>query len=220
MNFSSASSRRSGVAVLQLPSAIFFLLILCSVSVSATCVTNTPNAGCVHFQYRSPGAQSEGWETTANSSLTQQAWVKSHFWEMQGDPPWFNFLLSWVPPTVTYFDLWAIHTGEPLATEHPEWILKDQNGNPLYINFACNGTTCSQWAGDLSNPAFVQYQISSLKTLLNEGYMGVWLDDVDMFIDTSNASGTIVPPIDFTTGQVMTATAWEQHMADFTIAMP
>jgi len=42
---------------------------------------------------------------------------------------------------------------------------------------------------------------------------------VNMFIDTSNASGTIVPPVDFTTGQVMTPTTWEQHMAGFTVAM-
>jgi len=219
MNFSSASSGRTGVAVLQLPSAIFLLLILCSVSVSATCVTNTPDPGCVHFQYRSPGSQSTSWEAGANASAKQREWVKSHFWEMQGDPPWFNFLLSWVPPTVTYFDLWSIHTGTALATEHPEWIMKDQDGNQLYLNYDCNGTTCSQWAGDFSNPAFVQYQISALQALLNYGYTGVWLDDVNLFIDTSNASGTIIPPIDYTTGQVMTLTAWKQHMAHFTVLM-
>jgi len=216
MTFSSGSNgvRRVGW---QTPAMSLFMFTVGAVGTTGTCVSNFPDAGCVHFQYRSPGSQSTIWETGANVSATQREWVKSHFWEMQGDPPWFNFLLSWVPPAVTYFDLWAIHTGVALATEHPEWIMKDQNGNQLYLNYNCNGTACSQWAGDFSNPAFVQYQINWLGTLLDYGYTGVWLDDVNLFIDTSNASGTIVLPIDFTTGQVMTLTAWKKHMADFTV---
>jgi len=197
INFSSASSNRSWVAGLQLPAMILSILTLGAVGASATCVTETPNAGCVHFQYRSPGSQSTIWETSANASATQQEWVKTHFWEVQGDPPWFNFLLPWMPPAVTYFDLWSIHTGDPLVTEHPEWIMKDAAGTPLYLNFACNGTTCSQWGGDFSNPAFVQYQVNALTTLIN-------------------AAGTIIPPIDSATGEPMTAVAWKQYIANFT----
>ena len=207
-----ASLNRSGV---QLPVMMLGILSIGAVGASATCVTNTPDAGCIHFQYRSPGSQSTIWETAANASLTQQEWVKSHFWEIQGDPPWFNFLLSWMPPAVTYFDLWSIHTGDALATEHPNWIMKDSSGTPLYLDYNCDGTTCSQWAGDFANPAFVQYQISALTTLINEGYMGVWMDNVDMFINTSNGAAVTIPPIDSSTGEVMTATAWKQHIADF-----
>jgi len=214
-NLSLASLNRSGVGRLQLPVLVLSLLTLGTGGASATCVTSTPNAGCIHFQYRSPGSQSEVWELAANASLSQQEWVLSHFWEIQGDPLWFNFLLSWMPPAVTYFDLWSIHTGDPLETEEPDWIMKDPDGNPLYLNYNCNGTTCSQWAGDFANPAFVQYQISALTTLINEGYMGVWMDNVDMFINTSNAAAVTIPPIDSNTGEVMTATAWKQYIANF-----
>jgi len=94
--------------------------------------------------------------------------------------------------------------------------MKDQNGIPLYLNYICKGTSCTQWAGDFANPAFVQYQINWLGTLLNQGYMGVWIDNVDMFINTSHADAVTIPPIDSSTGEVMTVTAWKQHIVDFT----
>jgi len=186
------------------------------VEANAQCVTNAPNPGCVHFELRTSSSFDQ--YTTNMSSSTAQ-WLNSHFWEMQVSAPYFNTYLSQYPRAIAYFDLYGIHTDDPLVAEHPEWILKDQNGNLLYINFDCNGTTCSQYAFDFANPAFQQYQISAISSILAAGYVGIWLDNVDLQVETSNAAGTTVWPIDSTTGQVMTVSGWEEHVSSFATAI-
>jgi hypothetical protein len=179
----------------------------------ADCVTNTPNPGCVHFAMRTDSS----FDQYINSpTLAQQQWFQTHFWEMQVSSPYFDSRLSWFPRALAYFDLYGIHTSDPLVTQHPEWILKDQNGNWLYVNFACSGSTCSQYAFDFANAAFRQYQITQLSKLVSAGYLGIWLDDVDLQVETSNATGTVIYPVDSTTGQVMTASVWEKYIANFT----
>jgi hypothetical protein len=210
----SPSSNRSWLACVQASAMILSVLFTLGVAVArGQCVTSTPNPGCVHFQLRTSSAFDV---YTDNPNLTTQEWLLSHLWEMQVSSPYFDDRLSWFARAVTYFEMYGIHTADALVTQHPEWILKDQNGNRLYIHFGCNGSTCSQYAFDFANPAFRQYQISALAKMLSAGYIGVWLDNVDLQMQTSNAKGTIIAPIDSTTGQVMTPTVWEQHIADFT----
>src|SRR5205085_10818824 len=36
-------------------------------------------------------------------------------------------------------DVYAIYKDGALATQHPEWILRDQSGNELYIPYGCSG---------------------------------------------------------------------------------
>ena len=43
---------------------------------------------------------------------------------------------------------------------------------------------------------------------------GVWLDNIDMQIETSDGYGNTVLPIDPNTGALMTEDAWKQYMAD------
>ena len=190
------------------------MLALLSTGVShAACVTNTADPGCVHFVMRTSSA----FDTYTNApSSTQEQWFQTHFWEMQVSSPYFDSRLSWYPRAVAYFDLYGVHTTDPLVSQHPEWILKDQSGNRMYINFNCTGSTCSQYAFDFANASFRQYQISQISTMLSAGYLGVWLDNVDLQVQTSNASGTVSYPVDSTTGQLMTASGWENHVASFT----
>ena len=199
---------------LCVPASVVFLFPLMSTRIArAACVTNTPNPGCVHFLMRTSSAFDQ-YISAPNS--TQQQWFQTHFWEMQVSSPYFDSRLSWFPRAVTYFDLYGIHTNDPLVSQHPEWILKGQNGSWLYINFACNGSTCSQYAFDFANASFRQYQISQISNMLKAGYLGVWLDNVDLQVETSNASGTVMYPMDSTTGQLMTTSAWEKYIANFT----
>lgn len=65
----------------------------------------------------------------------------------------------------------------------PDWIMKDDDGNPLYIPFECNTETglCPQFAADLTNPAFRQLWIAQMKTALDGGvYRGLFVDDVNL----------------------------------------
>jgi hypothetical protein len=200
----------------SLAAVIVLFLIAGFQAVYGQCITNTPNPGCVHFQLRTSSADDQ---YTNSPSQTMEQWFQTHLWEMQVYSPYFDSRLSWYPRAVTYFESYGIHLDDPLVSEHPEWILKDPYGNWLYLNWGCTGSSCPQYAFDFANPAFIQYQIAALQTMMNAGYIGVWLDDVDLNMETSNGAGTTVAPIDSTTGQVMTQTAWEQHMADYVTAI-
>jgi hypothetical protein len=203
-----------GATRCRVASAVLFILgALAAMNANAQCVTNTSNPGCVHFELRT-GSSFDTY--TNNMTSSEASWFLSHLWEMQTTSPYFNSYLSLYPRAIAYFDLFAIPVGSSVASEHPDWIMKDSSGNQLYISFACNGTSCSQWAGDFANADFRSYQISQISSILSAGYVGIWLDDVDLQMESSNGTGTIVSPIDSTTGSVMSTTAWEQHISAFT----
>jgi Hypothetical glycosyl hydrolase family 15 len=157
----------------------------------------------------------------ANSSFDAEdikansAWINEHFYRMTGYSPWFDGNLSWYHRARVYDDAYAIYRGSSLASEHPAWIAKDANGSKLYIPYRCSGGSCPQYAADISNPAWRANYISTLKTTLAKGYIGVFVDDVDMWANTSNGSGQLVAPIDHNTGKPMTDEVWRGYFATF-----
>jgi hypothetical protein len=152
---------------------------------------------------------------TNNPTPTTQQWMRDHWDQAVVYSPYWDTRLSWYPNGSPYLDAYAIYLGSDLANQHPDWILKDSNGNKLYIPFACNGTTCTQYAADIGSPAWRQYYIDQMKAYVNLGYKGIYVDDVDMDLNTGNASGTIVAPRDPRTGATMTDTAWKSYFAEF-----
>jgi hypothetical protein len=156
-------------------------LLLTGQSAYSDCVTDTANPGCVHFFMRTTSAFAP---YTTDNTVAQKQWFQTHFWEMLEFPPTFNSELSWFPNASAYLDLWGIGTGDPVAQAHPEWILKDQDGNWLYINYNCAGGACSHWAGDFANPDFRAYQINLLTQYVNAGYPSIFLDNVDLTVQT------------------------------------
>jgi hypothetical protein len=76
-----------------------------------------------------------------------------------------------------------------------DWILKDADGNPLYIHFPDAHGRYSQFAADVSNVTFRQFWLSQLETLLNidentpSPYRGIFIDDVNMQLDKSVSNG-------------------------------
>jgi hypothetical protein len=87
-------------------------------------------------------------------SSTQQQWMRDHFWRMRTYAPYFDSRLTWYPAAWAYKDVYAIYTGTTLATQHPEWILRDGKGQRLYIPYACSNGTCPQYAADIGDPTF------------------------------------------------------------------
>lgn len=190
------------------------VLLAAAVSLSGTRagVASADTAGTVHF-LRS--ADSSFDQFTSNPTETTQEWLRGHMWRMITWSPYFDQKTSWYPNAWVYDDSYAIYRGSALASAHPEWILKDAAGRPLYIPSGCSGSSCPQYAGDIGNPAFRAAWIAELKEQVAQGYRGVFIDDVNMEMQVSNGNEEIVAPIDPSTGKPMTSEAWRGYMAHF-----
>lgn len=138
---------------------------------------------------------------------------------MQTTSPYFDSRTSWYPNALVYLDLYGVPSDSSLVVEHPDWFLKDSKGDLMFIPFACNGSTCSQYAADPGNAEFRAYWISQAEAILKKGYKGLWIDDVNLAFRVGNASGTEIAPHDPRTGKTMTLTNWMQYVADFTKAI-
>jgi hypothetical protein len=152
----------------------------------------------------------DAWDNASNA-----AWINEHFYRMTGYTPWFDKNLSWYPRARVYADAYGIYPDSALAREHPEWIATDRSGRRLWIPYACAGGSCMLYAGDISNPAFRNHWIAELAATLAKGYIGVFVDDVDMWANTSNGSGQLVPAIDHNTRQPMSDETWRGYLATF-----
>ena len=136
-----------------------------------------------------------------------------------------NNKLSWYPNAWAYDDSYAIYTDPnntvfaQLIQQHPDWILRDSQGNRLYLNWGCSGGTCPQYAANITDPnGFRAWWISQASPYVNRGlpYKGLIIDDVNLDLSRiSDGNGNPVTPIDPLTGQLMTAGAWRKYFADF-----
>jgi hypothetical protein len=161
----------------------------------------------------------------ANSSLdpytnaptvAQQQWFQTYISRMGVFSPYFDSRTVWYTNGQVYQDMYAIYAGTAVASQHPEWILHDQSGNPLYIPWGCSNGSCPEFAGDIANPNFRAWWIAQMQTSLSDGnYKGLWIDDVNMNFEVSDSSGTLVAPIDDATGAPMTWAAWRSYVAQF-----
>jgi len=153
---------------------------------------------------------------TAQPTPAQAAWMNAHYWRMLTYSPYFDSRLAWFPDAWVYKDLYAIYVGSAVATDHPEWILRDPSGNRLYIRFACSKHTCPQYAADVGDPGFRKFWISEAASVLGKGYRGLYVDDVNLTLSrVSDGSGQPVAPVDPRTGQAMTEADWRRYMAEF-----
>jgi hypothetical protein len=182
----------------------------CASGAAAGALADT--AGTVHFVRTADPAFAP---YTDNPSLQTQAWLRAHFWRMTVFSPYFDEKTGSFPHGWVYDDAFAIYPGSALASQHPEWILRDPAGDKLYIPYACSGGSCPAYAGDISNPAFRRYWIEVARARLAHGYSGLFVDDVDMEERVGNGEGQQVEPIDPHTGQPMPAASWRAYMAEF-----
>src|SRR4051812_37894616 len=74
-----------------------------------------------------------------NPSAALVQWIGQHYSRMLVYAPAFDAKLAWYPQGWAYKNTYAIYTGSSLATQHPEWILRDANGQALYIPWDCSG---------------------------------------------------------------------------------
>jgi hypothetical protein len=154
-------------------------------------------------------------EFTDAPSPAGETWLANHLWRMVVYSPYFDSRTGWYPNAWTYKDAYAIYENSALASEHPEWILKDASGNDVYIPWGCSDGSCPQYAGNIANAGFREHWIEEARATLAHGYKGLYIDDVNMEYRVSNGEEQQVAPIDPASGQPMTYTAWRRYMAQF-----
>jgi hypothetical protein len=162
--------------------------------------------GRVQF-FRSADASFDVW--TKAPTVEQQQWMRDYYHRMRVYGTYFDSRVSWFPDALTYRDCYAIYVGSQFASDHPMWILRESGGNPMFIPWGAKPYT--QYAADITNPAYRADWIKQVKAKVALGYRGVFVDDVNYLrrVATSSGDETVTP--NGVVGPVGTA-AWRQYM--------
>jgi hypothetical protein len=191
--------------------AILCTFFLTGATICALAQSN--NGGRMNFFMRT----NSGWDQFTNSFNPYIGqWLNQNFWRMQVSTPYFDSRTGWYPNAWAYQDLYGQWSGTSLANEHPDWVLRDGNGNPLYVPWGCWGSGCPNLAFDPGNPGFQQWWINNAKQVLSHGYKGLWIDDVNMEYRVGYGDGSQATPWNPRTGAPMTYDEWKSSIADFT----
>jgi hypothetical protein len=191
-------------------SRLFLLVAICTLLLAPAAYA--ADAGSIRL---ARGAESSFDVFTRSPSAAQQSFMRERYSRMRVYSPYFDSRLSWYRDAWVYQDAYAIYPSSPLVSSHPEWILRDPAGNRLWVQFACSGGSCTQYAADIGNPQFRAWWIASAKAKLAAGYRGLFIDDVNMAQRVSNGNGVYTQPIDPRTSARIDETAWQRYMADF-----
>jgi hypothetical protein len=178
---------------------------------------STTSPGRIRFTQRT----SSDWDQfTQNPIGSFISWINQKMNRVQVYEPYFNSRLSWYKNAWAYQDLYGISTGDDLVRQHPDWILKDSNGNWLYMPWGCSGGTCPLYAFDPGNPDFRNWWIQNRgQATMSAGYKGLWIDDVNLEFRVGNGDGSQATPIDPRTQAPMAYTDWKSYVAGFTQAI-
>jgi hypothetical protein len=192
-----------------------FISLFGLVNISAFCQATSP--GRVRFIQRTTSDWDQYTKEPTSSFIE---WINQKMSRTQLYTTYFDSRLSWYPNAWAYEDLYGIGINDPLVQQHPEWILKDSNGNRLYIPWGCSGSVCPNYAFDPGNPDFRNWWIENKGGKdIQTGYKGLWIDDVNLEFQVGNGDGSLATPIDARTGAPMTYEAWKSYVAGFTQAI-
>ena len=185
-------------------------LAVLSAAFSLQAQDNSP--GRVHFVVRTDPAFDPYLKASSNPA---KQWFQSHVWRMMVYSPFFDNKLSWYPDGWAYINLYGLHTDWPVVGDHPEWLLRNAQDEPLYIPYDCANGACPLYAADVSNPQYRAYWLSRAHELVAKGYRGLWIDDVNLEFRVSDGSGRHVAPVDPSTGKAMLYEDWKRYIAAF-----
>ena len=162
---------------------------------------------------------------TANPSPADVQFMNTRWARLLTYSGYWDNKLSWFSNAWMYADAVALYSDPnntlyaQLLQMHPDWILRDSRGNPLYINWGCGGGTCPQYAANLSDPnGFRAWWIQEIRLYLDQNppYKGIFIDDVNLDLSLiSDGSGNPAAAIDPITGRSLTENSWRAYFADF-----
>jgi hypothetical protein len=190
-----------------------FILFLALLSAGIAAPLEHASPGRVRYVVRTD----PDWDRfTRDASLRRQEWFRSHVWRMMVYSPYWDNKLKWFPNAWVYINLYAIYQNSDDAKRHPDWILHDHQGRKLYIPWGCKDGTCPQYAANIANPDFRAQWMRAARNLKNEGYKGLWIDDVNLEFQIGDGSGKHAKPMLRTGGSEMTWDDWRRNVAEFT----
>ena len=152
---------------------------------------------------------------TRSPDTAQQEWMRTHFWRFAAFSTYFDSRVRWFPNAWLYVNLYGIEKDSAIVTDHPEWLLRDAGGNPMFVPWGCAGNTCPLYAADVSNVEFRRWWISGVRQKLAIGYKGIWLDDVNLMFRVGNGQGSEIPPFDRNVNGEMSYDSWRRYVAEF-----
>ena len=127
-------------------------------------------------------------------------WQKAHWDAIEG---WLDVQSTYHPAVFRYNDMLQIYVGSSVASQHPEWILKDSAGNSLKYN--------THWMADIGHPAYQDFKAQQCADLIavKKAY-GIKADDVNLDRISANAGVCI----NQRTKKPYTLPEWQKDNAD------
>jgi len=187
-----------------------------ALSFGASTWTTFPAGKARFFGWFDAGDENWGGGVWVVPDAAGAAFMNKYWYRTVSYQTYFDSKLSvYKDKSWAYKDLTAIYKDSDLAKQHPEWIMKDVAGNKLYIDWACSGGSCPQYMADFTNPALMDYWIQDARAIFTTGYSGIFMDDTNLEMRTSNGV-TPTRPKDPRTGAAMTDDAYMEYMAIFT----
>jgi Hypothetical glycosyl hydrolase family 15 len=209
--FTSAGNCWPRSAYFFMPKCLVILLIASSWGLRAATIERA-SQGVARFVVRTDPS----WDKfTKNPSPDMQSWFRSKVWRMEVYSTYWDSRLAWYPNAWVYINLYAIYVDSDVAKKHPEWILKDEAGEPLYIPWGCGNGHCPQYAGNVADPAFRKHWINSAQHLRQIGYKGFFVDDVNLEYRVADAFQNHKTVINPKTKSEITFADWKKDVADF-----
>jgi Hypothetical glycosyl hydrolase family 15 len=132
--------------------------------------------------------------------------------------PYFDQRAALFDNTFVYIDMYGLKVNSPnetIARDHPNWILRTANGEPVYIPWGCDSPNgCPQYAADVGNPQYQDAFVERVRQLVEIGYQGIHIDDVNLAWRLSDRTGSRVTPLNPRTGAELTLDEWRSDVVD------
>lgn len=154
-----------------------------------------------------------------NPSRARKAWFRRTYTRMKAYAPWFNERLDWYAKAWAYQDLYAVYSDSREDGSRMRYVLRDASGRRLYIPWGCDGGTCPQYAADPGDPGFRRMWIRTAVRKLRAGYIGLYVDDANFAMYTSDGNGRRIAPVDPRTGRAMRPQDWRRYVSDFLVSI-
>lgn len=151
-------------------------------------------------------------DASAQNTAHHQAWLDNYDRVMAYGGWGWQYVTPWYPRALDYIDSYAIYVAS-VGTLDP-LILRDSNGNRVYIDWRDADGSLRQYAADVGRQEWRDAILARCKEALNKGYQGIYFDDVNLTFRFSNGTTTTVP-IDPRTGALMTLDNWKKYFVEF-----
>lgn len=151
------------------------------------------------------------------SSGGHWSWMNANYTSMVVWEPYWDSRLASFDDVNVYRNAYGIKVNssrDTRAADHPDWVLRTSNGNPVYLDFDCAGG-CPQYAADVGNPDYRAHWLSEVQRYVDAGYRGLYIDDVNYLWRFAGQYGADIEPINPRTGEPLTLTEWQRDMTEF-----